>query len=134
MSYRYSKALWLLPLICCCISCASDKKGGEKAAATETVIRQAPIPAGNIPVIDSASLTNEEDILYAMQLIVDARLADDKKKNEDPAYEGHYLELSRIYTTVLHAATNYSKSLGDPERSQVFDKKVSTIQDKMDRN
>lgn len=133
MSFRHHKAL-LLPVLFFFVSCAPDKKGEEKAAASETVIRQAPIPAGIIPVIDSASLNNEEDILYAMQLIVDARLADDKKKNEDPAYEGHFLELSRIYTTVLNAATLYSKSLGDPERSQAFDKKVSALQDKMDRD
>ncbi len=136
MSFPRYAAILLLPVIFLSVHCAPDKnkKGEGSSVAAESVIRQAPIPPGIIPVIDSAALNNEADILYAMQMIVDARLADDKKKNEDPAYEGHYLELSRIYTMVLNAATHYSKSLGDPASSLEFDKKVSTIQDKMDRN
>jgi hypothetical protein len=136
MSFPRYAALLLLPVIFLGMHCAPDnnKKGEGSGTTAEAVLKQAPIPAGNIPVIDSAALDNEADILYAMQMIVDARLADDKKKNEDPAFEGHYLELSRIYTMVLNAATHYSKSLGDPASSLEFDKKVSTIQDKMDRN
>ena len=134
MSSRRFAVLLLLPVVIYMTDCAPDKKGEEGSDSVETVFKQAPAPPGYIPVIDSASLNNEGDILYAMQLIVNARLADDKKKSEDPAFEGHYLELSRIYTMVLNAATHYSKSLGDPVLSKEFDKKVSTIQDKMDRD
>ena len=66
-----------------------------------------------------------------MQKVVDARLADEKKRKESDEYAGNYLELTRLYTNVLNAATNYSKTIKDPAAAVAFNNKVSSIQDKM---
>lgn len=115
-------SLFLIPLSLSNVSCnGKDKKDGDKKEIAD----------GMVPKIDTASLKDEPSILDAMQKVVDARLADDKKKNEDPNYAGHYLELTKLYTAVLKASTAYSKTMTDPNMALEFDKKVSAIQDKM---
>ncbi|MBK9569887.1 MAG: hypothetical protein IPO53_08175 [Chitinophagaceae bacterium] len=52
-------------------------------------------------------------------------------KKEDPAYSGHYLELTKLYTAVLKASTAYSKTLTDPAKAVEFSDKFSAIQNKM---
>ena len=84
-----------------------------------------------VPAIDITDLKDEATILDAMQKVVDARLADEKKRKESDEYAGNYLELTRLYTNVLNAATNYSKTIKDPAAAVAFNNKVSSIQDKM---
>lgn len=115
------------------IACGGkDKKGDNNTPTeekTETTVK--PTDADIVPVIDTASLKDEASILAAMQQVVDAQIADDKKKKEDPNYSGHYLELTKLYTSVLKASTAYSKSLADPAKAVEFSNKISEIQKKM---
>lgn len=136
------KLYQLIPAACCVAaltlgSCGGgkDKKDGDKApeapATTTTTTTSATTDDGAVPAIDTATLKDEASILAAMQKVVDARVADDKKKKEDPSYAGHYLELTKLYTAVLKASTAYSKTITDPAAAVEFGKKVSAIQDKM---
>lgn len=86
---------------------------------------------GMVPKIDTANLKDEASILAAMRLVVDARVADEKKQKETSGYPGHYLELTRLYTAVLNASTAYSKTITDPARAVEFGKKVSEIQEEL---
>lgn len=111
-----------------------DKKEGDKPADTPTTVTPANNPAaddGMVPAIDTAALKDEASVLAAVQKVVDARMADEKKQKEDPSYKGHYLELMKLYTTVVNASTAYSKTITDPNAAVEFLKKVSDIQDKM---
>ena len=109
-----------------------DKKTDDKKeTTTETTVKDSGGGDDIVPNIDTASLKDEASILDAMQKVVDARLADDKKKQEDPNYSGHYLELTKLYTAVLKASTAYSKTLTDPNKAVEFNNKVSEIQKKM---
>lgn len=108
-----------------------NKTDDKKETTTETTIKDSGGDDNIVPSIDTASLKDEASILDAMQKVADARLADDKKKQEDPNYSGHYLELTKLYTAVLKASTAYSKTLTDPNRAVEFNNKVSEIQKKM---
>lgn len=115
------------------VSCTrKDREGNDKNIKPEIIINA--VQAGNdgmVPKIDTSVLKDETSLLGAMQKIADARLADDKKKNADPSYEGHYLELTKLYTSVLTACGVYTKTLNDPAKALSFDQKLSSIQDKM---
>jgi hypothetical protein len=103
------------------ISCGgSDKEESADATEEKTSSDVA------VPNIDLASLTNEASILDAMQQVVDARTADEKMQDEDPEYEGHYVELTKLYADVLNAATEYSKTLA-PEKTVEFNDKLNAI-------
>lgn len=108
-----------------------NKTDDKKETTTETTIKDSGGDDNIVPSIDTALLKDEASILDAMQKVVDARLADDKKKQEDPNYSGHYLELTKLYTAVLKASTAYSKTLTDPNKAVEFNNKVSEIQKKM---
>jgi hypothetical protein len=108
----------------CITSCGGKEK---KPVATENPA----IDAAAIPNIDIASLKDEVSILDAMQKVVDARLADEKKKKESIDYAGNYLELTRLYTEVISASTAYSKTIADPAKAVEFGNKLSAIQDRM---
>jgi len=111
------------------VSCGGkDKKKDDGKPNTETV---GPVDDGMVPKIDIASLKDEASILDAMQKVVDARIADDKKQKEDPKYPGHYVELTKLYTAVLNASTAYAKTIPDPAKSLEFQNKVSAITEKM---
>ena len=84
-----------------------------------------------MPAIDTASLKDETSVLAAMQKVVDARVADEKKQKDDPNYSGHYLELTKLYTAVLKASTAYSQTITDPSKAVEFGNKLSAIQNKM---
>ena len=105
-----------------------NKTDDKKETTTETTIKDSGGDDNIVPSIDTASLKDEASILDAMQKVADARLADDKKKQEDPNYSGHYLELTKLYTAVLKASTAYSKTLTDPNKAVEFNNKVSEIQ------
>lgn len=119
---------WLLaiPIFFSCKGKEEGKTSPVNTASTVAVTDNVTVPA-----IDIADLKNEATILDAMQKVVDARLADEKKRKESDEYAGNYLELTRLYTHVLNAATNYSKTIKDPAAAVAFNNKVSSIQDKM---
>lgn len=105
-----------------------DKKEADGKTNTETV---GPADDGAVPKIDTASLKDEASVLDAMQKVVDARMADEKKQKDDPNYAGHYLELTKLYTAVLNKSTSYMGTISDPAKAVEFSNKVSAITDKM---
>jgi hypothetical protein len=114
------------------ISCGGkEKKKEDNKQGTETSVGPEQKENNLVPNIDIDGLKDEASILDAMQKVVDARVADEKKKKEDPSYKGNYLELTKLYTAVLNASTQYSKSIADPAKAVEFGKKVSDIQRKM---
>jgi len=114
------------------MSCGgNDKKKDEGKPNTETVGPLKGTDDGMVPKIDTASLKDEASVLEAMQKVVDARIADDKKQKDDAKYSGHYLELTQLYTAVLSASTAYSKTISDPAKAVEFNNKLSAIQNKM---
>jgi hypothetical protein len=119
---------WLLimPLF---FSCKGKRE--SKTSPVNTASTVAATDNVAVPVIDIADLKDETTILDAMEKVVDARLADEKKRKESDEYAGNYLELTRLYTNVLNAAMNYSKTIKDPAAAVAFNNKVSSIQDKM---
>jgi len=113
-------------------SCGSkDKKKDDGKTSTETTVGPSNSSDGMVPSIDTASLKDEASILDAMQKVVDARLADEKKQKDDPNYSGHYVELTKLYAAVLNASTNYMKTIADPKEALKYSEKVSKIQEKM---
>lgn len=84
-----------------------------------------------VPKINIAGLKDEAAVLDAIQKVVDARMADEKKKKETPDYNGNYLELMNLYTAVLKASTEYSKTITDPVKGVAFNNKLSAIQEKL---
>jgi hypothetical protein len=114
------------------ISCGGkNNKKEEGKPDTETVGPSKGSDDGRVPKIDTASLKDEASILDAIQKVVDARIADEKKRKEDPSYAGHFVELMTLHTAVLKASTTYSQSLNDPSKSIEFGKKFSAIEDKL---
>ncbi|MGQ0738025.1 MAG: hypothetical protein ACT4OJ_03100 [Bacteroidota bacterium] len=132
MKAKFIFAALLLTISFFVLSCGGkDKKGGDaNDSKTETTVKENN-DDGMVPAIDTANLKDEASILEAMQKVADARIADGKKQKEDPSYRGHYLELTKLYTAVLKASTEYSKSLTDPSKAVEFNNKVSEIQNKM---
>jgi hypothetical protein len=114
------------------VSCGGkDKKKEEVKPNTETVGPSKGTDDGMVPKIDTASLKDEASILDAIQKVVDARIADEKKQKDDAGYAGHYVELMTLHTAVLKASTAYSQTLNDPSKSIEFSKKFSAIEDKL---
>ena len=114
------------------ISCGGkDKKKDEGKPNTETVGPAQGTDDGMVPKIDTATLKDEASILDAIQKVVDARIADEKKQKDDPKYPGHYVEMTKLYSAVLNASTAYAKTITDPTKSLEFQNKVSVIQEKM---
>lgn len=115
------------------VSCGGkDKKKDDGKTNTETTVGPSKgSDDGMVPKIDTALLKDEASVLDAMQKIVDARIADEKKQKEDPNYSGHYLELTKLYAAVLNASTAYSKTISSATEAVEFSNKLSAIQDKM---
>ena len=116
-------------LLTCIIFFTSCDNSNKKKDVKEQPAAVADAPA--VPAIDIASLKDEASLLAAMQQVVDARVADEKKQKENPKYSGSYLELTRLYTAVLKAANEYSHTIGDPAKALEFNNKISAIQDQM---
>jgi len=70
-------------------------------------------------------------LLDAIKKVAVANIADDKKREEDPSYSGHYLELTKLYTAVLKASNKYSESITDPKKALEYHEKFSDIQKTM---
>ncbi len=115
------------------VSCGGkDKKKDDGKTNTETTVGPSKeSDDGMLPKIDTALLKDEASVLDAMQKVVDARIADEKKQKDDPNYSGHYLELTKLYTAVLNASTAYTQTITDPAKAVEFSNKLSAIQDKM---
>ncbi len=105
---------------------------GEKKnkTADEQPITQ-PSNEGIVPTIDTTNLNDEASLLDAIKKVADANIADDKKREEDPSYSGHYLELTKLYTAVLKASNKYSESIADPKKALEYHEKFSNIQKTM---
>ena len=108
-----------------------DKKKDDIKTNTETVGPAKGSDDGMVPKIDTAAMKDEASVLDAMQKVVAARIADEKKQKDDPNYSGHYVELTNLYTAVLSASTAYTKTISDPVKAVEFSNKLSAIQDKM---
>lgn len=115
------------------ISCGgSDKKKDDNKGTTETtVVPSKETGDSMVPSIDTAALKDEASILDAMQKYVDAQIAIDKKKKEDPSTESHFVEMTKLHTAILKASTAYSKNLTDPAKAVEFSTKVSDIEKKL---
>ena len=113
------------------LSCGGKDKKDDKPSTETTTTPSTNSDDGMMPAIDTASLKDETSVLAAMQKVVDARIADEKKQKEDPNYSGHYLELTKLYTAVLKASTAYSQTITDPAKAVEFSNKLSAIQNKM---
>jgi hypothetical protein len=122
-----TRHLFAVMIISTTLSIASCGGKDKKPVTTENPATD----AAAIPNIDIASLKDEATILDAMQKVVDARLADEKKKKDNVDYAGNYLELTKLYTEVISASTAYSKTIADPAKAVEFGNKLSAIQDKM---
>lgn len=118
-------AVCLLVLSVLFITCSEN----NKKDTPQTVAPAEDISA--VPAIDIAGLKDEASVLEAMQMVVDARVADEKKQKENPAYAGNYLELTRLYAAVLNASTEFSKTITGPADRVAFLNKINAIQDKM---
>ncbi len=135
--FLFAAALLTLPFFLVTLSLSNvscggkDKKKDEVKNNIETVGPAKGSDDGMLPKIDTASLKDEASILDAIQKVVDARIADEKKRKEDPNYAGHYVELMKLHTAVLKASTAYSQSLSDPSKAIEFGKKFSAIEDKL---
>lgn len=115
------------------LSCGGkEKKGSSENTSSETTTKTTTDNNdGMVPNIDTAALKDETSILAAIEKVADARIADEKKQKENPDYQGHYLELTKLYTAVLNASTAYSQTITDPAKVLEFGKKFTAIQDKM---
>ena len=131
-----SKILWALFFLTASLNLVScggkDKKKDVNKTSTKTTVGPSKSSDdGMVPAMDTAAMKDEASVLDAMQKVVDARIADEKKQKEDPGYAGHYLELTKLYTAVLSASTAYTKTISDPAKAVEFSNKLSAIQDKM---
>lgn len=132
MKLKHLLSVILLATSLFILSCGGKDKKKDDKSSTETSTKPATnTDDGMVPVIDTAALKDEASILGAMQKVADARITDEKKQKDDPAYAGHYLELTKLYTAVLKASTVYSKTITDPAKAVEFGNKLSAIQDKM---
>ena len=133
MKLKFLLASALLSSSLIIVSCGgNDKKKNDGKTNTETTVGPSKsADDGMVPKIDTDALKDEASILDAMQKVVDATIADEKKQKDDPGYSGHYLELTKLYTAVLNASTAYTKTITDPAKAVEFSNKISAIQDKM---
>jgi hypothetical protein len=115
------------------LSCGGgDKKKDDNKDSTETTVGPSKESGdGMVPNIDTAALKDEASILDAMQKYVDAQIAIDKKKKEDPSTESHFVEMTKLHSAILRASTAYSKTITDPAKAVEFSTKVSDIEKKM---
>ena len=107
-------------------SCGEKK---NKTTDEQSIIQ--PSNDGIVPTIDTTNLNDEASLPDAIKKVADANIADDKKREEDPSYSGHYLELTKLYTAVLKASNKYSESIADPKKALEYHEKFSNIQKTM---
>lgn len=130
-------AALLTGIILSVTSCGGKNNKPEKEDAvskekTETATKGE--DDGMVPAIDINNLKDEASITDAMTKVVDARIADEKKRTADPSYKGHFVELMKLHTAVLRASTEYSKTITDPNKALEFSQKINDIEKKLDKN
>jgi hypothetical protein len=128
MSYKFLFAAPLLIATITIFSCSGkDKKKDDGKSNTKTSGQSKGTDNGMVPKIDTVNLKDEASILKAIQQLVDARLANDKKRKEDSKAPGYFVEFTNLETAILNASTAYSKTLGDPDKSMEFLDKFDRI-------
>ncbi|MEO5948475.1 MAG: hypothetical protein ABIP79_16780 [Chitinophagaceae bacterium] len=125
-----------LPLICLLlfISCGGkdDKKSNDKTIPEATTIAPGTTNEDEmVPVIDIATLTDEASLLAAYEKVIDARIADTKRKKEDPTYKSHLMELMKLHTDVIVASDTYYKSIPDHSKALEYGKKFEAIKNRL---
>ncbi|MBC7873237.1 MAG: hypothetical protein H7Y01_04535 [Ferruginibacter sp.] len=81
--------------------------------------------------IDVTSLKDEAGFIKAWEDFTTARVADEKKKETDNSYKGHYLEYLKMYTKLKKATTEFSKTIQPAAAAVAFSEKISAIESKM---
>ena len=81
--------------------------------------------------LDVTTLKDEAGFLKTWEDFTAARVADEKKREADKNYVGHYLEYLKMYTKLLTATTEFTKTIQPASAAVVFNEKVSAIQNKM---
>jgi hypothetical protein len=128
MSRKLSFAILVMIASITIFSCGSnDKKNDGSKKNSETTIGPGSSGDGIVPKIDTVNLKDEASILKAIQQLVDARLANDKKQKEDPKAPSYFVEFTKLETAILNASTAYSKTLSDPNKSLEFQDKFEKI-------
>ena len=79
-----------------------------------------------IPQIDTAALTDEASLMDAMTKVVKARKMDDSLHGVVSGYDGYYVELTKLYATVLSKGTAFANTL-KPKDAIAFNEKFSAI-------
>ena len=95
------------------ISCkGKDEKKNENPATTSTTAPSVENSGADaILDLDLSTLKDEAGFLKAWEDFTTARVADEKKREADKSYEGHYLEYLKMYTAMLKATTEFSKTI-----------------------
>ena len=121
----------LLGFFLCFFSCGGkDKKSSSDKSSTEIILTTNSDQA-IVPSIDTASLKDEASILTALEKVVDARIADTKKRKEDPAYNSHIMELMKLHTDILVSSNAYYKTISDRDKALEYGKKFDAIEGKL---
>ena len=109
---------------------SDDKEDKEKTEKTESAGSEQQTES-LVPNIDLESLTTEAAILEAMEQVVNARIEDERRSEEDQDYSGYYVELTNLYADVLEVSTNFADTFEDPQESLDYMNRVNEITDKM---
>lgn len=113
-------------------SCKS-KEGTKETNAVKTETTEQANNAGRNTTLDLdvATLKDEAAFLKAWEDYTYARMDDQKKHEADKNHDDHYVEYLKMYTTLLKATTEFSKTITPAAASVAFQEKVSAIQNKM---
>ncbi|MEM7039710.1 MAG: hypothetical protein AAF570_22240 [Bacteroidota bacterium] len=106
------------------------KTGNTGASDNAGTTDDAAPTADFLPKIDMENLDTEEKILAAMEQVVNAGLEDDKRKAEDPEYSGYYVEITTMFTNVLHKGTQFMYTFDKAQDALVFKKRLDAIKDR----
>jgi len=117
------------------ISCkGKDEKKDETPVQTTTPTSEsASNNSGDDAILnlDVTTLKDEAGFLKTWEDFTAARTADEKKREADKNYEGHYLDYLKMYTKLLTATTAFTKTIQPASAAVAFSEKVSAIQNKM---
>lgn len=131
MKFKTMLAAVLLGSSLLVVSCGGKEKKKEDTKTGELSIGPAKQLDNDVPKIDTGNLKDEASIISAMQTFVDAQVALDKKIKDNPSADSHFVEMTKIQTAIMNAATNFSQTFKDPAKSVEFLDKISNIQKKL---
>ena len=121
-----------LLLLCLLLFISCGGKDDEKTTPETTVIAPGEtIENGMVPVIDITTLTDEASLLAAYEKVIDARIADTKRKKEDPTYISHLMELMQLHTDIIVASDTYYKSIPDHTKALEYANKFEAIKNRL---